>query len=221
MRRDPGIRQAVPDPDCPVPDSPEHREAVAECTGAARRSPRDWGGDEFGDSPGWRVGDETDPITDETSVILWRRAEGPHLDAEAALVLPGLAITCYRALEVLLSLEAYEPVAEGDGSGGTETCVTYRIGSDPSAERTWASSAPDYSDAYLGVRGGALILARALAEEGPGEVVFRYRVVPGAEVRTVRFGLEGLAGCCQGSKGPAERAGKRATRRGIAVRQGR
>ncbi len=71
--------------------------------------------------------------------------------------------------------------------------ATYRIGSDPPAERTWSSSAPDYSDAYLGVRAGALILARALAEEDPGEVLFRYRVVPEGGVRTVRFRLEGLA----------------------------
>ena len=71
--------------------------------------------------------------------------------------------------------------------------ATYRIGSDPPAERTWSSSAPDYSDAYLGVRVGALILARALADEDPGEVLFRYRVVPGGGVRTVRFWLEGLA----------------------------
>ena len=36
-------------------------------------------------------------------------------------------------------------------------------------------------------------MARVLAEEDPGEVLFRYRVVPGGGVRTVRFRLEGLA----------------------------
>ena len=151
------------------------------------------GGGKSGDSPGWRVGEETDPITDETSVILRRRADVPHRDAGGALLLPSLTITCYRGLEVLLSLEAFEPVAEGDGLGAAETRLTYRIGSDPPAERTWSSSAPDYSDAYLGVRAGALILARALAEEDPGEALFRYRIVPGGEVRTVQFRLEGLA----------------------------
>ncbi len=108
-------------------------------------------------------------------------------------MLPSLTITCYRELEVLLSLEAFERVADGDGSGAAETRLTYRIGADPPAERTWASSAPDYSDAYLGVRAGALILARVLAEEDPGEALFRYRVVPGGSVRTVRIRLEGLA----------------------------
>ena len=149
-------------------------------------------GDHSGDSPGWRVGEETDPVTDETSVILRRRADAPHRDADGALVLPSLTITCYRGQEVLLSLEAFERVAEGDGLGAAETRLTYRIGSDPPAERTWSSSAPDYSDAYLDVRAGALILARALAEEDPGEALFRYRVVPGSEVRTVRFQLDGL-----------------------------
>ena len=159
---------------------------------AAGDAPGEVGG-EFGEGPGWRIGEETDPITDETSVILRRRAEAPHRDTEGALVLPSLTITCYRGLEVLLSLEAFEPVAEGDGSGAAETRITYRIGADPPAGRTWLSSAPDYNDAYLGVRAGALILARALAEEDPGEALFRYRVVPGGGVRTVRFQLEGLA----------------------------
>ena len=136
-------------------------------------------------------------------------------------MLPSLAITCYRALEVLLRLEAYEPVAEGDGSGATETCVTYRIGSDPSAERIWASSAPDYSDAYLGVRGGALILARALAEEGPGEVLFRYRGVPGPRSARCGLGWKGWRAAAKGRKGLRSAHRKRATRRGIAVRQGR
>ena len=34
---------------------------------------------------------------------------------------------------------------------------------------------------------------RALADGDPGEALFRYRVVPGAGTRTVRFGLDGLA----------------------------
>ena len=60
----------------------------------------------FGEGLGWRVGEEANAITDETSVILRRRAEAPHRDADGALALPSLTITCYR------------------------------IGSDPPAERT-------------------------------------------------------------------------------------
>ena len=40
---------------------------------------------------------------------------------------------------------------------------------------------------------GPLTLARALAEENPGEALFRYGPVAGGGTRTVRFGLEGLA----------------------------
>ena len=115
----------------------------------------------------------------------------PHRDAEGALVLPSLTFTCYRGLDVLLSLEAGEAVAEGEGSEPSEVRVTYRIGSDPPVEGAWSASAPNYRDAYLDLHAGALILARALAEEDPGEALFRYRTA-GGETRTMRFGLERL-----------------------------
>lgn len=143
--------------------------------------------------PGWRVGNETDPITDETSVVLRRRAEAPHRDVDGALVLPSLTITCYRGREVLLSLEAFEALAAGDSAEPAETQVTYRIGGDAPMDRAWASSPPHYRDAYLTRHAGSLILARVLAEEDPADVLFRYRAVPGGETRTVRFGLDGLA----------------------------
>ena len=158
---------------------------------AAEDAPARDAGEEV-DAPGWRVGEETDPITDETSVILRRRAEAPHRDAEGALALPSLTITCYRGREVLVSLEAGEPVAEGEGSAPAEIHVTYRIGSDPPAERAWSSSAPDYRDAYLDRHAGALILARALVDQDPGEALFRYPAASGG-MRTVRFRLDGLA----------------------------
>ena len=145
------------------------------------------------ETPGWRVGNETDPITDETSVVLRRRAEAPHRDVDGALVLPSLTITCYRGREVLLSLEAFETLAAGDSAEPAETRVTYRIGTDAPLERAWVSSPPHYRDAYLTRHAGSLILARVLAEEDPGDVLFRYRAVPGGETRTVRFGLDGLA----------------------------
>ena len=140
----------------------------------------------------WRIGEENDPITDETSVVLRRHAEAPHRDEDGILVLPSLTLTCYRGLEVLLSLEARETLAEGTGSEPSEIRVTYRIGTDPPTERAWSSSAPDYRDAYLDRHEGALILAGALAEEDPGEALFRYRTAGGA-TRTVKFGLEALA----------------------------
>ena len=43
-----------------------------------------------GETPGWLVGEETDPITDETSVVLRRRAEGPDRDASGSLAPPSL-----------------------------------------------------------------------------------------------------------------------------------
>ena len=150
-------------------------------------------GSETTEERGWLVGEETDPITDETSVVLRRRAETPHRDAAGALVLPSLTITCYRGREVVLSLEASEILAEGGGSEPVGTRVTYRIGSDPPVERDWSSSPPGYRDAYLDRHEGSGILARALADGDPGEALFRYRVVPGAGTRTVRFGLDGLA----------------------------
>ena len=145
------------------------------------------------DTPGWRAGEDTDPITDETSVVLRRRAWAPHRDVDGTLVLPSLTITCYRGREVLLSLEALETLAEGDGTDPAETRITYRIGTDAPVERSWLSSAPDYKDAYLDQHLGSLLLAQVLAEEDPGDVLFRYRTVPDGGVRTVRFGLEGLA----------------------------
>ena len=144
------------------------------------------------ETPGWQVGEDTDPITDETSVVLRRRAQAPHRDVDGALVLPTLTITCYRGREVLLSLEAFETVAEGEGTEPAETRVTYRIGTDAPTDRVWSSSGPAYRDAYLDRHEGALILAAALAEEDPGEALFRYRAAGGA-TRTVRFGLDGLA----------------------------
>ncbi len=145
------------------------------------------------ETPGWRVGEDTDPITDETSVILRRHAAVPHRDVNRALALPTLTIICYRGREVLLSLEAFEPIAEGDGAAPAETRVTYRIGSDAPVERDWTSSPPHYRDAYLDRHGGSVILARALAEDDSGELRFRYRTVPDGGLRTVRFGLDGLA----------------------------
>ena len=145
------------------------------------------------DTPGWRAGEDTDPITDETSVVLRRRAQAPHRDVDGTLVLPSLTITCYRGREVLLSLEALETLAEGDGTDPAEIRITYRIGSDAPVERSWLSSAPDYQDAYLDQHLGSLLLAQVLAEEDPGDVLFRYRTVPDGAIRTVRFGLEGLA----------------------------
>ena len=150
-------------------------------------------GSESGETPGWLVGEETDPITDETSVVLRRRAEGPSRDAADSLALPSLTITCYRGREVLLSLETSEALAEGDGAGPAGTRVTYRIGPDPPVERDWASSPPAYRDAYLDRHEGSLPLARALADGDPGAVLFRYRTVPDGGIRTVRFDLEGLA----------------------------
>ncbi len=158
---------------------------------AAEDAPARDSGEEL-EAPGWRVGEETDPITDEKSVIVRRRAEAPHRDAEGALALPSLTVTCYRGREVLLSLETFEAVAEGAGSEPSEVPMTYRIGSDPPVQRAWSSSAPDYRDAYLDSHGGALLLARALADEDPGEALFRYPAASGG-MRTVRFRLDGLA----------------------------
>lgn len=169
-------------------------EDVAEriaCYAAADAPAR--GGDQADKTPGWLVGEETDPITDETSVVLRRRAEAPHRDAAGSLVLPSLTITCYRGREVLVSLEASETLANGDGAEPAGIRVTYRIGPDPPVERDWASSAPGYRDAYLDRHDGSLLLARALAHGDPGEALFLYRVVRDGWTRTVRFGLEGLA----------------------------
>ncbi len=145
------------------------------------------------ETPGWRVGNETDPITDETSVVLRRRAEMPHRDVDGVPAPPSLTITCYRGRDVLLSLEAFEALAAGDSAKPAETLITYRIGADAPVEGAWASSPPRYRDAYLTQHSGSLILARVLAEEDPEHVLFRYRAVPEGGTRTVRFGLDGLA----------------------------
>lgn len=181
----PAVTAAAQDPCLAFEDVAERIACYAAADSAA--------GSGTGETPGWLVGEETDPITDETSVVLRRRAEGPHGDAADSLALPSLTITCYRGREVLLSLETSETLAEGDGSGPARTRVTYRIGSDPPVERDWASSPPAYRDAYLDRHEGSLLLARALADGDPGAVLFRYGVVPEGGTRTVRFDLEGLA----------------------------
>ena len=188
------VALALPAAAAPAQDPCLAFEDVAEriaCYAAEDALIRTSGGEE--ETPGWRVGTETDPITDETSVVLRRRAEAPHRDVNGALVLPSLTITCYRGREVLLSLEAFEAVAAGDSAEPAEAQVTYRVGADAPIERAWGSSPPRYQDAYLTRHAGSLILARVLAEEDPGDVLFRYRAVPGGETRTVRFGLDGLA----------------------------
>ena len=145
------------------------------------------------ETPGWRIGEDTDPITDETSVVLRRRAHAPHRDVDGAFVLPSLTITCYRGREVLLSVEAFETLAEGDGTDPAEARITYRIGTHAPVERAWLSSPPNYRDAYLDRHRGSLLLARVLAAEDRGDALFRYRAIPDGGIRTVRFDLEGLA----------------------------
>ncbi len=182
----PAVTAAAQDPCLAFEDVAERIACYAAADSAA--------GSGTGETPGWLVGEETDPITDETSVVLRRRAEGPYSDAADSLAPPSLTITCYRGREVLLSLETSETLAEGDGAGPAGTRVTYRIGSDRPVERDWASSAPAYRDAYLDRHEGSLLLARVLADGDPGAVLFRYRIVPDGGIRTVRFDLEGLAG---------------------------
>ena len=181
----PAVTAAAQDPCLAFEDVAERIACYAAADSAA--------GSGTGETPGWLVGEETDPITDETSVVLRRRAEGPYRDAAGSLAPPSLTITCYRGREVLLSLETSETLAEGDGAAPVGTRVTHRIGSDPPVERDWASSPPAYRDAYLDRHAGSLLLARALADGDPGAVLFRYRTVPDGGIRTVRFDLEGLA----------------------------
>ena len=183
----PAVTAAAQDPCLAFEDVAERIACYAAADSAAGSGPRS------GETPGWLVGEETDPITDETSVVLRRRAEGPSRDAAGLLLLPSLTITCYRGREVLLSLETSETLAEGDGAEPAGTRVTYRIGSDRPVERDWASSPPAYQDAYLDRHEGSLLLARVLADWDPGAVLFRYGVVPEGGTRTVRFDLEGLA----------------------------
>lgn len=142
--------------------------------------------------PGWRIGEATDPITDRTSVVLTRRAAEPVEGPEGTPLLPALTLVCYRGSGILLSLEAGEPLAARADGAPAEIRLTARIGTDPPTERTWTCSAPGYRGAWLDVHAGALILARALAEEDPGQALFRYRTAAG-QTRTARFGLDGLA----------------------------
>ena len=59
---------------------------------AAEDAPAGDSGEEL-EAPGWRVGEEMDPITDEKSVIVRRRAEAPHRDGRGALALRSAAAT--------------------------------------------------------------------------------------------------------------------------------
>ena len=140
----------------------------------------------------WRIGESTDPITDRDSVVLRRLAEEAFEGPEGEPLRPALTLVCYHGRETLLSLEAGEPLAGRADGTPAGVRLTARIGADPPAARTWTASAPDYAAAYLDEPSGALILARALAEEDPGEALFRYGAASGA-TRTARFGLQGLA----------------------------
>lgn len=85
-------------------------------------------------------------------MIVRRRAEAPHRDAKGALLLPSLTVTCYRGQEILLSLEADEAMADGEGSGPAEIHVIYQIGSDPPgppASRLSSETRRDPSHQYL------------------------------------------------------------------------
>ncbi len=141
--------------------------------------------------PVWRIGEETDPITDRTSVVLRRRANEPFEGPSGRLLRPALTLVCWQGREILLSLEAGEPLAPGGGEGSAEVGLTVRIGTDTPARRAWMASGPDRDAAWLDRHAGALILARALSEEDSGEALFRYRTATGV-TRTARFGLEGL-----------------------------
>ncbi len=140
----------------------------------------------------WGLGEETDPITDRRSVVLRRLADAPFRGPAGRALQPALTLVCYQGREVLLSLEAGEPLATAGGDGPHEIHLTVRIGTDPPAGRTWAASGPDRAAAWLDRHAGALILARALAAADPGEALFRYRTAAGL-TRTARFGLDGLA----------------------------
>ncbi len=103
--------------------------------------------------PVWRLGEETDPITDRTSVVLRRRANEPS----GRLLRPALTLVCWQGREILLSLEAGEPLAPGGGEGPAEVGLTVRIGTDTPARRAWMASGPPCGSADPGpgpVRGG-------------------------------------------------------------------
>ena len=168
-----------PDPCLQVPDPAER----VDCYTARAAAPR---------RPAWRIGEETDPITDRTSVVLTRSAAEAVEGPEGTPVLPALTLVCYRGSGILLSLEAGEPLAAREDGAPVEIRLTTRIGPGPPAERTWTCSGPGYRGAWLDVHAGALILARALAEEDPGQALFRYHTLAG-QTRTARFGLDGLA----------------------------
>ena len=82
------------------------------------------------------------------------------------------------------------------------------IASGPTPRRAGvALVSADYRDAYLDRHLGSLLLARVLAEEDPGDALFRYRTVPDGGVRTVRFRLDGLADpAAEGRGGSVARA---------------
>ena len=141
---------------------------------------------------GWRAGEETDPITDARSVVLRTLAEAPPRVGDGLPPpVPTLTVTCYRGREFLVSIEAGEALAEGNADAPAEAPLTLRIGDGPPQRRVWRSTAPDYSDAYIARYDGALLLARALAAEGDGWLLARYRTASG-DTRTPRFALEGL-----------------------------
>ena len=127
----PAVSAAAQDPCLAFEDVAERIACYAAADASAQS------GRESTEERGWLVGEETDPITDETSIVLRRRARPAQPDDH---LLPR---TGGRA----------EP-------GGLR---------DPGGRR------------------------RVRAGRDPGEALFRYRVVPGAGTRTVRFGLDGLA----------------------------
>ena len=149
-----------------------------------------------GSGGGWHLGEETDPITDEPSAVLRTRSEEPVRDAGGASAWPVLTLTCWRGREFLAALDAGEelalPPGQECGDPGSGPLVTYRLGSDTPVRRPWSTTGPACEDAWLDRFDGALILARALAEEDPGRVLFRYGAAGGGE-RTASFRLDGLA----------------------------
>ena len=132
----------------------------------------------------------TNPITDETSVVLRRRADLPHRDAYGALSLPSLATTWYGGREVLLSLEAFEAAAEGYGTDPGETQIVDGVGNNAPVDWAWHSSATDDRNASLDRHLSSLLMARVQAVQGPMDALFRYLAVPDGVTRTARFVLK-------------------------------
>ena len=179
-----GAQQADP---CAAEEDPLRR---VECH-AARLQER-----AAGSGGGWHLGEETDPITDEPSAVLRTRAEEPVRNAAGNLAWPSLTLTCWRGREFLAALDAGEglalPAGQECGDADAGPLVTYRLGSDTPVRRPWSTTGPACEDAWLDSFAGALILARALAEEDPGRVLFRWGTAGGGE-RTASFRLDGLA----------------------------